>query len=326
MSIFLLGERKILKVTLAVISSINFYFSNGQNLVPNPGFEDTVSNPIWFIGSFSNKCQLWNDVMPGTADYYYVNSPSYAITTNPRTGNAMAGIFTWSGPMWNNCREILQVELTDSLVAGTTYCVSFYVLLFDTSHYGCNSIGAYFGNSFSTYSCAVIGFPNQIEYTGTAPLDDYTNWTEVSGEFVAAGGETILIISNFKNDADSDTFNINGHSVAEQSYYYIDDVLVTICPEDPLPENSFFVPTAFSPNGDGNNDILFVRGNNVAAIDFHVFDRWGQEVFKSVHQSIGWDGSFNGSQLNSAVFMYYINITYADGKTETVKGNVTLVR
>jgi gliding motility-associated-like protein len=109
-------------------------------------------------------------------------------------------------------------------------------------------------------------------------------------------------------------------------YVHIDDVSVTICSPDSPQESSLFVPTAFSPNGDNNNDILYVRGNGIASIDFHVFDRWGQEVFISQNQNDGWDGKYKGKDLQTAVFMYYLNVTYVDGKTETVKGNISLIR
>src|SRR5581483_11889855 len=55
---------------------------------------------------------------------------------------------------------------------------------------------------------------------------------------------------------------------------------------------SLFVPNAFSPNGDGQNDILYVRDNCILTMDFTIYDRWGNKVFESKNQSTGWDGAY----------------------------------
>ena len=93
-----------------------------------------------------------------------------------------------------------------------------------------------------------------------------------------------------------------------------------------LHNNKFFVPNTFSPNGDGYNDVLYLRGNNLYGIRFSVFDRWGEKVFETTDASIGWDGRYKGKDLDPAVFMYIITVNYSDNKTVNESGNVTLVR
>lgn len=92
--------------------------------------------------------------------------------------------------------------------------------------------------------------------------------------------------------------------------------------------NSYItVPTAFSPNGDGENDILYAAGKNIENINFAIFDRWGKEVFTSRDLLIGWNGEYGGKKLESGVFMYYISaIRTSDGTIIEDKGNITLVR
>jgi len=91
-------------------------------------------------------------------------------------------------------------------------------------------------------------------------------------------------------------------------------------------ENVIWVPNIFSPNGDGNNDILFVRGKGVAQLNFFVYDRWGEKVFETTNIDQGWNGKFRGKEMNKAVFVYYLEATFIDGSKITKKGDVTLIR
>ncbi len=99
----------------------------------------------------------------------------------------------------------------------------------------------------------------------------------------------------------------------------------TIIPPPPPVTPSVGVPTAFSPNGDGNNDILYVMGT-VTQLDFTIYNRWGQEVFKSNDPLIGWDGTFKGQMLNPGVFAYILKGKDINGQAIDQRGDVTLVK
>ncbi len=91
-------------------------------------------------------------------------------------------------------------------------------------------------------------------------------------------------------------------------------------------ENVIFVPNIFSPNGDGQNDILFVRGKGVQELKFFIYDRWGEKVFETTSLDEGWDGTFRGKEMNKAVFVYYLEATFIDGEEVKQKGDITLVK
>ncbi len=93
------------------------------------------------------------------------------------------------------------------------------------------------------------------------------------------------------------------------------------------PSTSYYMPTAFSPNGDGQNDVLYVYGNSIAQLSLSIYDRWGELVFNTSTTAVGWDGTYKGVLLNTGVFAYKLNIQFKDG-SEVVKlsGNVTLIR
>lgn len=98
-------------------------------------------------------------------------------------------------------------------------------------------------------------------------------------------------------------------------------VLENIC-DDP----TVFIPNAFTPNDDGNNDVVYVRGDNIEIMTFRIFDRWGEMVFESNDQNVGWDGTFRGKQLNPDVYVYYLDVTCVGGDEELIKGNITIIR
>jgi gliding motility-associated-like protein len=86
------------------------------------------------------------------------------------------------------------------------------------------------------------------------------------------------------------------------------------------------MPTGFSPNGDGINDELLVRGRGVDYINLKIFDRIGEKVFETSDLDKGWDGRLLGVPMNDNVFVYMLEVTFCNGETVKEKGNVTLVK
>ena len=88
-----------------------------------------------------------------------------------------------------------------------------------------------------------------------------------------------------------------------------------------------FVPNAFSPNGDGLNDMFRISGityQKVAA--FRIFNRFGQEIFSTTDGQQGWDGTQNGKPCDIGTYYYFIQLDYPDGKRKVYKGDVLLLR
>jgi len=98
-------------------------------------------------------------------------------------------------------------------------------------------------------------------------------------------------------------------------------------------EFGVYIPNAFSPNEDGKNDRFLVFANDaVQSIDrMIIHDRWGAQVFaidnpEPGNYADGWDGKMNDRPLNPAVFVYYVEVTFIDGRKETFSGDVTLMK
>ncbi|WP_298732060.1 PKD domain-containing protein [uncultured Chitinophaga sp.] len=88
----------------------------------------------------------------------------------------------------------------------------------------------------------------------------------------------------------------------------------------------FDVPSAFSPNQDGKNDVLLVRGFGVARLNLKIFNRWGQLVFESNDPSVGWDGRFKGNLQPMDAYAYSIYVEFSDGTKANRTGSITLLR
>ncbi len=86
------------------------------------------------------------------------------------------------------------------------------------------------------------------------------------------------------------------------------------------------VPNAFSPNGDGTNDVIFVKGYGIDKMTWNIYNRWGQLVFTSFNLNTGWDGHFKGALQPQDVYAYILNINFTDGTRYSKKGDITLLR
>ncbi|MBC8046120.1 MAG: PKD domain-containing protein [Fimbriimonadaceae bacterium] len=86
------------------------------------------------------------------------------------------------------------------------------------------------------------------------------------------------------------------------------------------------IPTGFSPNNDGYNDILYVKGFGFAKMELKIFDRWGQLVFEAYDQESGWDGTYKSKPLDMDVFVFTLKVDFTDGKHFDKTGNITLIR
>ncbi len=91
--------------------------------------------------------------------------------------------------------------------------------------------------------------------------------------------------------------------------------------------NSVFIPTAFSPNGDGVNDVFKIENLvHQKILSFAIFNRWGKEVYRSGLNQNGWDGTYKGQPAAMDTYYYRIELAAADGSTDVYKGDLTLIR
>ena len=88
-----------------------------------------------------------------------------------------------------------------------------------------------------------------------------------------------------------------------------------------------FVPNIFTPNGDMDNDVIYVyNGLCIETMTFIIYDRWGNKVFETSDPFEGWDGNYKGGLLESGVYVYVVSATLTSGTEVLKKGNITLLK
>ena len=90
--------------------------------------------------------------------------------------------------------------------------------------------------------------------------------------------------------------------------------------------DGLFVPNAFTPNGDGKNDVVYVRSQTVKTLKFYIYSQWGKQLFYSANIANGWDGTSSGSNQPVGVYVYMVKAIMNDGRELNKKGTITLIR
>jgi gliding motility-associated-like protein len=208
----------------------------------------------------------------------------------------------------------------------------------------------YTANVMNDYGC-------QDDYTATVNVIDLYTDFELSANFteIFYGADSVLDLTatllnvnqvssyywNYDNE-DLNFFDVSMLSASADQLTETTEFTLTLFSEDSLCIDSqsiiieliesvcdtpnIFVPTAFSPNGDGLNDQLYVKGNLIEYMDFYIVNRWGQTVFESNNPNIGWNGTFLQEDLPPDVYGFSLTAYCEDDDVFTLKGNINLIR
>jgi hypothetical protein len=229
--------------------------AESQNLVQNPSFEEHTEIPL--TAGQLNFCNEWFNpngyyvsldsstvLQKGSPDYFYYNNGMFGPVWLPNTlqgslyahsGLAIAGLIAAREPSYGNIREYIYSQLLDPLLKEKQYEVSLYI--HSGSLYG-GGIDK-FGIAFSTIpliqdSFEVINFQPQLVYDTILYT---TEWKKIEFEFMADSNYQYLTLGNFYNDEETTSMTFNPCGGNCGTYYFIDDVSVTIKDVDGINEN-----------------------------------------------------------------------------------------
>jgi len=202
----------------------------GQNLVPNPSFEDTVGCPKYLSIDSVAKWTSFSE----SPDYYNTCADSGLAASvpytkfgyqNPATGNGFAGMICYH--IAEEYREFIGCQLLSTLQIGTTYYISFKVnmafggpLGYGPSTIAINKLGV----KCSTMMTHHMPWDNNPNFYTNNFITDTVNWITISGSFIADSAYQYLAIGNFFDDVNTNTIHL---SYPLLSYYFIDDVCVS---------------------------------------------------------------------------------------------------
>ena len=217
-----------------------------QNLILNPDFEGYDFCPWTYSQYFT--VDHWTTPSKGTSDYYnscYRESfpPTVKTPTNffghqkPKKGEAYSGLYCYYN---DNYREYIQGQFVERLKEGKQYKLRFYVSLADTAAVAIQELGvAFLEEPFAVKNWFPLELPyHSIKAEKEVFLKDKKNWTALTLDYTAKGGERFLVIGNFKNNEETDTINIFDERIADPdfttAYYYVDDVCMAAVDEKGL--------------------------------------------------------------------------------------------
>jgi hypothetical protein len=244
--------------------TINNFGGDLINLVVNNSFEEHTNNCGAANGAISSgSCVGWTNVGITTPDIFSAcysgntfNCLNMGLPDNcvgegvsPRTGDYHAGFIT----RYSTNLEFMVGQLSEPLEAGKTYDVGLFVRRGSLVQYAVNGIGIKFYQNQPT----VPMFGEDPDVVTNDVIVDSDNWTEISGEFTATGGELWFAIGRFYEDTNPNYLEVdtgpgaqNGCAFTDGAYYYVDDVFVnyttyqpgdTVVVSDTICEGNFVV-------------------------------------------------------------------------------------
>ncbi len=148
-----------------------------------------------------------------------------------QNGVAYSGLSFWVDVPFP-LRELLQGNLETSLNPNHKYDCSFWIYLPDSFLYAVRNVGIYFSKTslpVQSNTNSYFQYIPQVKYNGTSYLTEKNKWKQISGSFIADGGEKFLTIGNFDSNALTDTMRVTGgtnYNEWRQAYYYIDNISV----------------------------------------------------------------------------------------------------
>lgn len=236
----------------------------------------------------------------------------------PYSGEGYAGIRTWISTdifvAGKNYREYLAVQLTDTLVAGETYFLSFQVSMGDNARYISDDLGMYLSKD-TIVSDTLLTFTPQLANPEGNFLTNIDEWEEISGQFVAEGGERFLVIGNFKVDEETTLIpRASSDSLFQTTYFYIDDVRVEPC-KAKFPETLIFA-----------SDSLICEGETLrlAAVDLdsatYLWDDGSTKPIREINEATTYSlsVSLNGCTRKDSILIQGIDIPVINLGEDTV--------
>lgn len=231
------------------------------------------------------------------------------------TGGSGTYTYSWSGPNGFTSTD------ANPFIGGGTYSVT-------VTDGGCTVSGAVAVSAPEPLTLEVVVANPQCkdDSTGVAIANVGGGTAPFTYRWNTAGGDTTQVLEKLPRGAYTVTVTDNNGCSAVKSTFVIDP--------DQNPSNcdvekyTVLVPSAFTPNNDGLNDLLVAIAKNAQRLEFRVFNRWGQEMYSNdnMQPGEGWDGTFKNKPQPLGTYIYVFTVHYLNGVRDTERGTSTLIR
>lgn len=312
---------------------------------------------------FYNPCAISQPTYPLSPNMYNGQGRMFWSLMNKNGGNAefrrdylMRYQDLMNGPLscnelikhWEAINSVYQKEMKKHEDPGTTPVPGAFVTLTDQWDTNMNTLKRillarcdFMATAFNTVGCYGLVGPYDITVdvepagAGTVKLNTvvlpYYSWSgkyfKGPMSFKATPVDSFYVFDHWEiqNHTETNGRPLSLDSIGIDFSVPLGDKIVAVFTDR---KEDSGLPTGFSPNGDGRNDVFGILGSGKYSREFElrIWNRWGQEVFRSTDPTVGWDGNFNGAQAQTGVYAYYITYKNVYNELKTVKGNVTLVR
>jgi len=234
------------------------------------------------------------------------------------TDNSGDGIISWSWDFGDGNVSSLQNPVHSYSSEGT-----YNVTMIIASDEGCVDTVI---KQAEAYPVATAGFSVSADLYQTGSLISFIDASDGAEYWEWDFGDSSAV-STVQNPVH--TYNIAGIFTVIQvvnNQYGCSDTSTTqisISDDGILPPKA---PTGFTPNGDGVNDVFYIKGGPFNTIDFKVYNKWGELIFETTDPDTGWDGMRDGKEQPVGVYVYTVEAETVDGKEYKKSGDVTLIR
>ncbi len=252
----------------------------------------TVNNPI-------NKCEPDTVQLNASGGVLYSWSPTTGLN-NPNISNPLC---------YANATTIYTVTVStisglDTCKSKLTTTVSIYPFSYSSSSIAISSTSITIGEP-ATFTLTGFTYSGTVTIVPNVPL-------------LNLGGNVYSFTPTHNSEYTIYFTDINGCSHTLKTIYI--EMITNVCNEGVV-----FLPTGFTPNGDGVNDVLYIRSNFVTEVYLAIYDRWGEKLFETNDIKKGWDGYYKGKKLDQGVYGYYLTFKCNNGEESFKKGNITLM-
>jgi gliding motility-associated-like protein len=280
-----------------------------------------INSDIYYVQIVSGSCSVEQPVYIELADDQTTLQPDFTVCADEQVTIAVENpspLFNYS---WTPDELIVEGQNTSTILADISENTMFTVVA--TSDVGCTASDSVFVSISSLNASTIEASANP---TIIASGENALLNVQPGGYSYSWSPAESLNNANIQNPlASPSQTTVYTVTVSDSQCSAIDTVEVRVLNIVCGPPN-IFIPNTFTPNADGKNEKLYVRGLNLSKVHLAIYNRWGQVVFETFNQNEGWDGTFKEMKVDPDVFVYYLEATCEGGEEYFEKGNITVIR